>query len=113
VDHEFPNRKRFPSRAHPPFYPSLPLGRNANGDKKLKPLLFYRSKNTRALKNVVKSSLPVVWNSHRRPGLRGRFSVLGLLNISCQKRKQYCAEDDLDFRILLILDNAVLMCLIM
>jgi hypothetical protein len=65
VDHEFPNRKRFPSRAHPPFSHSLPLGGKANGDEKLKPLLVYRSENPQALKNVAKSSLPVIWKSHR------------------------------------------------
>jgi hypothetical protein len=32
--------------------------------------------------------------------------VIGLLNISCQKWKKYCAEENLDFRILLISDNA-------
>jgi hypothetical protein len=32
--------------------------------------------------------------------------MIGLLNISCQKWKKYCAEEILDFRILLILDNA-------
>jgi hypothetical protein len=39
----------------------ITLGGNANGNKKLKPLLVYRSENPQALKNITKSSLPVIW----------------------------------------------------
>lgn len=39
------------------------VGGNANGDKKHKPLIVYRSENLWTLKNVCKSSLPIVWKS--------------------------------------------------
>ena len=43
---------------------TLLLGGNASGDLKLKPLLVYTSENPRALKNIAKASLPVVWKSN-------------------------------------------------
>jgi hypothetical protein len=56
VGNEFFNRKLFPSLPHPPFSFTLQLSGNANGDKKLKPLLFYSSENSQVSKNVAKSS---------------------------------------------------------
>ena len=37
------------------------FGDNVSGDLKLNPLLFYHSENPRVLKNIAKSSLPIVW----------------------------------------------------
>jgi hypothetical protein len=48
---------------------ALLVSGNANGDKKLKPLPFCRSENLRAVKNIAKSSLPVVCESHRKAWL--------------------------------------------
>ncbi|XP_067932973.1 tigger transposable element-derived protein 1-like [Watersipora subatra] len=45
---------------------TLMLGANAEGSYKLKPLLVYRAANPRALKNVTKSSLPVIWMSNTK-----------------------------------------------
>lgn len=45
---------------------TLALGGNAEGDVKLKPLLLYHSENPRALKNIPKSQLPVVWRSNKK-----------------------------------------------
>lgn len=43
---------------------TLLLGGNALGYLMLKPLLLYHSENPRALKNIAKSSHPVVWKSN-------------------------------------------------
>ena len=65
------------------------FGGNVSGDMKLKSLLVYHSENPRALKNIAKGSLPVVWKSNPKvtghfPGLvfpplypRGRETLLG------------------------------------
>jgi hypothetical protein len=63
---EFINKKLFPVCTHLPFSPAFPLGGNASDEKKLKPLLAYRGENPGPLKNGTKSSLPVVWKSHRK-----------------------------------------------
>ena len=43
---------------------TLLFGGNASRDMKLKPLLVYHSENPRALRNIAKGSLPVVWKSN-------------------------------------------------
>lgn len=48
---------------------TLLLGGNASGDFKLKPLLVYHSKNTRAMKGISKSTLPVIWESNKKSQL--------------------------------------------
>ena len=42
----------------------LLFGGNASDDMKLKLLLVYHSENPRALKNIAKDSLPLVWKSN-------------------------------------------------
>ncbi|MEE6509355.1 hypothetical protein FKM82_025734 [Ascaphus truei] len=60
---------------------TLLLGSNAAGDFKLKPLLVYHAENPRAFKGYAKSTLPVIWKSNRKAW-------------------------NLDFKALLLLDNA-------
>ena len=43
---------------------TLLFGGSASSDTKLKPLLVYHSENPRALKNIARGSLPVVWKSN-------------------------------------------------
>jgi hypothetical protein len=42
------------------------LGADAAGDCKLKPLLVYCAENPRALKGLVKGTLPVIWKSNSK-----------------------------------------------
>ncbi|XP_063588835.1 tigger transposable element-derived protein 1-like [Penaeus indicus] len=48
----------------------LLLRGNASDDLKLKPLLVYTAENPRALKNIAKSSLPVVWKNDFHPNVK-------------------------------------------
>ena len=45
---------------------TLLLGGNVAGDFKLKPLLVYKSETPRAMKNISKENLPVVWMSNKK-----------------------------------------------
>ena len=58
---------------------------NVSGDMKLKPLLVYHLENPRALKNIAKGSLPVVWKSNPKPGLHRPFSRTGLSTTLSQR----------------------------
>ena len=85
---------------------TLLVGGNANGDKKLKPLLIHRSENPRALKNVVKSRLPVIWKSNRKAWMTSAVFREWFVEYFVLEMKKYCSENNLDFKILLLLDNA-------
>ena len=56
---------------------TLSFGDNDSSDMKLKPLLVYHSENPRALKNIAKGSLPVVWKSYPKLGLHRLYSRTG------------------------------------
>ncbi|MEE6514568.1 hypothetical protein FKM82_022831 [Ascaphus truei] len=65
---------------------TLLLGSNAAGDFKLKPLLVYHAENPRAFKGYAKSTLPVISKSN--------------------PVQLYCINQNLDFKALLLQDNA-------
>ncbi|XP_068226561.1 tigger transposable element-derived protein 1-like [Palaemon carinicauda] len=82
------------------------LGANASGDCKLKPLLVYRAANPRAFKNINKSTLPVIWMSNLKAWVtlaifQDWFNLHFIPEV-----KLYCHENNIPFKILLVLDNA-------
>ncbi|XP_044275311.1 tigger transposable element-derived protein 1-like [Varanus komodoensis] len=85
---------------------TLLFGGNASGDKKLKPLLVYHSENPRALKNITKGSLPVVWRSYPKAWVTQTIFQDWFFHHFIPEVEKYCLEKDIPFNILLLLDSA-------
>lgn len=85
---------------------TLLLGGNAAGDFKLKPLLVYQSENPRALKNVVKSQLPVVWKANKKAWVTQALFLDWYSNHFGPDVEKYLGEKNLSRKALLIMDNA-------
>ncbi|XP_059939309.1 tigger transposable element-derived protein 1-like isoform X2 [Mesoplodon densirostris] len=85
---------------------TLLFGGNASGDMKLKPLLVYHSENPRALKNIAKGSLPVVWKSNPKAWVTQAIFQDWFFHHFIPEVEKYCLEKDVPFNILLLLDNA-------
>ncbi|XP_045117649.1 tigger transposable element-derived protein 1-like [Portunus trituberculatus] len=85
---------------------TLLLGGNASGDLKLKPLLVYTSENPRALKNIAKASLPVVWKSNSKAWITQAIFQEWFYNQFIPEVEKYCRSNSIPFNVLLVLDNA-------
>ncbi|XP_042243388.1 tigger transposable element-derived protein 1-like [Homarus americanus] len=82
------------------------FGANASGDLKLKPVLVYHSVNPRALKGYIKSTLGVHFRSSKKGWMTGQIFSDLLMDVFENVSKNYCKKKNMDFKILLILDNA-------
>ncbi len=85
---------------------TLLLGGNAEGDCKLKPLLIYRTMNPRALKGCNKQTLPVIWWSNSKAWVTKVMFEDWFTSHFCPEAEKYCQNNNLAFKVLLILDNA-------
>uniref|UniRef100_K7F5Z8 HTH CENPB-type domain-containing protein n=1 Tax=Pelodiscus sinensis TaxID=13735 RepID=K7F5Z8_PELSI len=85
---------------------TLLLGGNASGDLKLKPLLVHRSLNPRALRNVTKASLPVIWRANSKAWITLAIFEEWFSNHFVPAVERYCLGKNIPFKILLLLDNA-------
>nr|XP_014424896.1 tigger transposable element-derived protein 1-like [Pelodiscus sinensis] len=85
---------------------TLLLGGNASGDLKLKPLLVHRSLNLRALRNVTKASLPVIWRANSKAWITLAMFEEWFSNHFVPAVERYCLGKNIPFKILLLLDNA-------
>uniref|UniRef100_A0A0D9RKC2 DDE-1 domain-containing protein n=1 Tax=Chlorocebus sabaeus TaxID=60711 RepID=A0A0D9RKC2_CHLSB len=77
------------------------LGANVAGDLKLKTMLTYHSKNSKALKNYTKSPLPVLKMEQQNLDL---FTA-GLTEYFKPTMITYCSEEKITFKILLLIDS--------
>jgi hypothetical protein len=84
----------------------LLLGANVAGDCKLKPLLVYRAENPRALKCLVKGTLPVIWKSNSKASATATIFEDWFWHHFAPGVKKYCADNNLPCKALLILENA-------
>lgn len=82
------------------------LGGNASGDLKLKPLLVHHFLNPRALRNVTKASLPVIWRANTKAWVTATMFEDWFLNHFVPAVERYCLRENIPFKILLLLDNA-------
>lgn len=84
---------------------ALLLSANAEGDFKLKPLLVYRSEKPRAFKGNSKAFLPVIWKSNSKAWVNNIFENW-FNHRFVPSVRSYCSNNNLAFKVLLILDNA-------
>ncbi len=85
---------------------TLLLGDNASGDYKLKPILVHFTKNSRALKGLVKTTLPVIWKSNKKAWVTSSLFEDWFSHQFLPEVKKYCEDTDIPFHVLLIVDNA-------
>ena len=69
-------------------------------------MLIYKSENPRALKNLNKDDLPVIWKSNKKAWVTKVIFEDWFRNYFCPTVEQYCVNKNLSFKILLLLDNA-------
>ncbi|CAK9822349.1 Tigger transposable element-derived protein 1 [Anthophora retusa] len=79
---------------------------NVSGDHMVKPMLVYRSLNPHAMKNINKNTLPVYWTANKKACVTVDSFKKWFLNCFVPSVEAYLKQKDLDFKVLLILDNA-------
>ncbi|XP_066445492.1 tigger transposable element-derived protein 1-like [Eleutherodactylus coqui] len=84
---------------------TLLLGGNTAGDMKIKPLHY--AENPRALKNIAKASLPVVWKSNQKAWVTLAMFQDWFYHHFIPEVERYCRNKNIPFNILLLLDNAL------
>ncbi|XP_066976046.1 tigger transposable element-derived protein 1-like [Macrobrachium rosenbergii] len=84
---------------------TLLLGGNVAGYK-LKPLMVYHSENPRALKRIDKHTLPVHYCHNKNAWMTAMLFEDWFVRCFIPEVKDYCRENKIPFKILLILDNA-------
>ncbi|CAM5075763.1 unnamed protein product [Natator depressus] len=72
----------------------------------IKPGLLYRAANPRALKGKNKNLLPVFWQSNKKVWVTAALFLDWFHKCFIPKVKRYLKEKGLDFKVLLIIDNA-------
>lgn len=79
---------------------------NASGDKMMKPLLLHRTMRPRSMKGQDFSKLPVHWMSNPKAWVTKQVFKDWFENLFIPEVKDYLEEKGLDFRVLLVIDNA-------
>jgi hypothetical protein len=85
---------------------TLLLGGNASGNYRLKPLLVYRSENSRAFAGISKATLPAYYRSNLKAWITIPLFEDWFINCFIPEVEKYYRENYIPFRILLVLDNA-------
>ncbi|GFY33141.1 tigger transposable element-derived protein 1 [Trichonephila clavipes] len=85
---------------------TLLLCSNASGDRMLKPLLINKSLRPRALKGKDLKQLPVHWMANPKAWMTTAIFTEWFNNCFVPEVEAYMKEKSLDFKVLLIVDNA-------
>lgn len=100
AENSVPGRKPIKNRL------TLLLGGNAEGDFKFKPFLIHTAENPRAMKGVNKKNLPVHWRSNKKAWMTSEMFKNWICECAIPEIKSYCSKENLDFKALIIVDNA-------
>jgi hypothetical protein len=85
---------------------TLLLCANASGDCMIKPMMLHRAYNPHALKGKNKEHLPVFWRANKKAWVTAAVFLDWFNNCFVHEVKHYLASKNLDFKVLLLLDNA-------
>lgn len=102
-------KKKTKEQAHglklPKSRSTVLFGGNASGDLKLKPLFIHTSENPRCMNKVNNLKLPVYWASNKKAWMTSTLFENWYRNHFIPAVKFYCKRKNLDFKILLLVDN--------
>jgi len=73
---------------------------------KLKPFVIWHIENPKTFKHINKHTLPLYYRSNNKSWMTQLLFQDALLNCYASKMEKYCLENNIPFKILLILDNA-------
>lgn len=79
---------------------------NASGNRMLKPLLVNRALKPRSMKGVNMDSLPVHWAANKKAWVTTELFTEWFLKYFVPEVRRYMSDKGLDFKVLLIIDNA-------
>lgn len=79
---------------------------NASGDFVMKPLFLNKFLNPRCMKHVNKSKLPVYWRANKKAWVTSKMFEDWFQNIFAKETETYMKIKNLDFKIMLVIDNA-------
>ncbi|XP_017789775.1 PREDICTED: tigger transposable element-derived protein 1-like [Habropoda laboriosa] len=79
---------------------------NATGDHIVKPMLVYKHLNPHAMRNMNKNALSVYWTASKTARVTADLFEKWFLNYFVPSVESYLKEENLDFKVLLILDGA-------
>ena len=80
------------------------VGSNASGCHRIKPVMIWRSKNPRAFKHA-KQPLPVIYRANAKSWMTAGIFTQWVKKIFRPEMKVLCQKKNMDFKILLIVDN--------
>ncbi|CAH2283958.1 tigger transposable element-derived 1-like [Pelobates cultripes] len=85
---------------------TLLLGGNAAAGCKLKPMMVHHAENPRALKGIVKSTLPVIWKANKKGWVTASLFEDSFSHYFVPEVKKYCEDKSIPFQVILLVDHA-------